>query len=338
MLQVLVPIMTGVAVLTAVLRVEAASGDAVPIRPEPIANPERAAPLASPTAVPESPEPLPVAEMSAPGALVFLDLTLPPPPPSSSASSQARPPDQPKPERVADFAKPTKPEVARPQRIDPQSIKPISPVSPDEEPKTKSLMSPKTPETSTPSLTMPTVKRIERVVRPSRRDTEIGGEILTVMERGEGPGIRIGWPARKAGRDKVRALLERCADRRLLLSAAGALWSIDGEPSESWTPPREVSGYMRILDGTEEAVARDLIDRIRQRHNIAGGQTVAVVSRAFDARLLGGLAALVGRETLERKSVGGRYRVEGDRLKIVDISVEGTTVPGAVEVVRGGRC
>lgn len=309
MLQMLVPIATGIAVLMAVLQVEAAPGDAV--------MPEPSAPVAEPQIAPS--------EVSAPRALVFLDLALPPPPVQSPPESQERARDLPKPEPVADFAKPTKP-------------KPINPISPDETPKTQSLIPPKVPVTSTPSLSKPTLKRIERVVRPSRRDTEIGGEILEVMERGEGPGIRIAWPPRKAGRDRVRALLERCAERTLLLSAAGALWSIDDDPSESWTPPRGVSGYMRILDGTEEAVARDLIDRIRQRHNIAGGQTVAVVSRAFDARLLGGLAALVGREALERQSVGGRYRVEGDRLQIVDISVEGAPVSGTVEVVRGGRC
>jgi hypothetical protein len=255
--------------------------------------------------------------------LHLVSMTLPPPPSAPAPGGSAAQP-------VAD--------ISRPQPNMPSVAKPIAPKE-DEEPRASSkVTAPKAPRITAPAITTPGITPMARVVRPTRRDARDGAALLDAMARGEAPGIRIAWPDYRAERDRLRGYLERCAGWRVLLSTGAQLWSLEEEPGTPWTPRSTTSGYMRLVGGTEATVAAELIDRIRQRHDLTGGQTVAVATRSFDARLIGGLANLLGEEAVKEAQVSGRYVIEGSSVHVSGLRVGGRPAPGAVDLGRISRC
>ena len=229
-------------------------------------------------------------------------------------------------------------EIAKPQPNTPSLTKPVAPKEGEAVRSSTKVTPPRAPAIKAPTISTPGLAPIARVVRPTRRDARDGAVLLEAMARGEAPGIRIDWPSYRADRDILRAYLERCAGWRVLLSTGDALWSLDEEPGTQWAPPLTTSGYMRQVTGTEETVASELIDRIRQRHDLTGGQTVAVVARAFDARLIGGLANLFGADTVTRNSVSGRYEIDGASVRVSGFRIGDRAVPGVVDLGRIRQC
>lgn len=229
-------------------------------------------------------------------------------------------------------------DISRPKANTPNLVKPIAPKEGEAARSSTKVTPPRAPAIEAPTVTTPGLAPMARVVRPTRRDARQGAVLLEAMARGEAPGIRIDWPAYRADRDVLREYLTRCAGWRVLLSTGDELWSLDEDPGTRWTPPPATSGYMRQITGTEETVASELIDRIRQRHDLTGGQTVAVVARAFDARLIGGLANLFGAETVTKNQVSGRYGVDGTSVHVSGFRIGDRAVPGVVDLGRLRQC
>jgi hypothetical protein len=229
-------------------------------------------------------------------------------------------------------------EISRPKPNTPELTKPAAPKQGEATRSSTKVTPPRAPAIKAPTISTPGLVPVARVVRPTRRDARDGAVLLEAMARGEAPGIRIDWPAYRADRDTLRAYLTRCAGWRVLLSTGEALWSLEEEPGTNWTPPQATSGYMRQVTGTEETVASELIGRIRQRHDLTGGQTVAVVARAFDARLIGGLANLFGAETVTKNQVSGRYVIDGSSVRVSGFRIGDWAVPGVIDLGRIRQC
>lgn len=179
-------------------------------------------------------------------------------------------------------------------------------------------------------------------IRPTVADRRRGQQLLDRIASGDGPAIVIGWPGEPAARRRLVRHLERCAGWRRLLLADGRLWRLADPAGRPWQPAAAArpSGLLRDLDGAaaDDAVAAAL----RARHNLAGGRPVAAVARHWDARLLGGLARLVGPGWGGRGPGGGdlmaRYALDGGRLSVIDIQVAGRPLPGRVDLGPLSRC
>lgn len=249
-----------------------------------------------------------------------VSIILPTPPPAAEQE----------PEPVSD--------IARPKPLAPNLVRPIAPKEDAAKGSRTKVIPPRAPAVTVPTIAPPGLAPMARVVRPTRRDARDGAVLLEAMARGEAPGIRIDWPAYRADREILRSYRERCADRRVLLSTGDSLWSLDEEPGIQWTPRESTSGYMRRVTGTEATVAADLIDRIRQRHDLTGGQTVAVVARSFDARLIGGLINLFGAEAITENQVSGRYVIDGTSVHVTGFRLADRAVPGVVDLGRIRNC
>lgn len=179
-----------------------------------------------------------------------------------------------------------------------------------------------------------------RVVRPTVADIERGRAALDRIAKGDGPTIEFGWPDDPAARRRLLRYLVRCAGWRPLLLADGRLWRAEDPAGRPWTPTPEdpPSGLLRDLDGpaADSAAAA----AIRARHRLSGGRPVATVARRWDARLLGGLGRLLGADWAAAKGGGirARYVIDGARLSMADIRVDGRLVPGRVDLGPVARC
>jgi len=289
----------------------------------------------------DSPRPRPAAGEPIEGAvagLILVDLALP-----SPVSDRSAPPDL----RTAQ-AGPTidAPRIQSPS-AKPPSVAPPTVASPGIDHPDASAPPQKTPgerhrteRPAAPGVQAPEVDRPARTVRPGLFDLRAARALLAEAERGETAPIRFDWPGRHTDRTTLRAHLTECAGWTVLLSTGTALWGPSDPPGTAWTRPPEVSALMRVLDGPigrEEAV-RDEIDRVRRRHGLTGGVPVAVVARAFDARLIGGLIRLAGKNVVGRVPVAAIFRLADGKILAGDVEVGGQPIAGAIDLGRIGRC
>lgn len=161
-----------------------------------------------------------------------------------------------------------------------------------------------------------------------------GADLLVRIETGDGPSLELGWPASADERLRIADHLARCAGLTVALLARDRLWRLGDPPGRAWVPgPDRLSRILRRADG----VGLGAIERIRVHHGLAGGVPVALVSRAFDARLLNGLARVApgGRLT---GHVRARYGLRGADLILSALEVDRRSVPGAVRLARIGQC
>ncbi|NQW09704.1 MAG: hypothetical protein HQ481_07480 [Alphaproteobacteria bacterium] len=196
------------------------------------------------------------------------------------------------------------------------------------------------PETVVPETKIPAAAPPPPEVRPTIADAARGARLLSRLEGGEGPVLELAWPERAAERDRLSRHLARCAGLVTAVLSGGRLWRASDPPGAPWIPDRRrVSGVMRQADGLAGGAAGGAAPAvIRAHHGLAEGQAVALVAQSFDARLLGGLARLVGEIPLAKGHVLGRYAVAGDRLVLQGLRVDGAAVPGRVDLGAIGRC
>jgi len=101
------------------------------------------------------------------------------------------------------------------------------------------------------------------------------------------------------------------------------------------------SGFVRQAEGRIAPAERAEADRIAARHRLApAAAVVRVFPRGVDASLLGGLYGLLGEGYAGAAAIRGRYRLDGGRLVVTDITADGRPLARAVALspVRGGRC
>lgn len=201
-----------------------------------------------------------------------------------------------------------------------------------------------TPAASNPSpassaaFEPPAPKRVVQVptVVPDAKDRTYGARLLSELEAGDGPVLELTWPDRRDDKDRLARHLTRCAGLVAALLSGGRLWRASDPPGTAWLPDRRhFSGIMRRARSMSSGSTATVI---KARHGLVEGDAVALVTRAFDARLLGGLARLVGGVRLAKGHVAGRYALAGNRLVLEAIKVDGTTVSGRVDLGAVGRC
>lgn len=162
-----------------------------------------------------------------------------------------------------------------------------------------------------------------------------GRAILRLLEHGDGPTLRIAWPAAPAGREALYRLLTRCYGMRsLLMGPGGALFAETTAPDLT-----RYSGFLRAAEGAGTAAETAALRPIRALHGAAAqsARTVRAFPRRTDAVLLGGLSQLIG-GGLSGNAIDARYAFEGDTVFLTDIRRDGQKVPGRVSLAAAARC
>jgi len=175
-------------------------------------------------------------------------------------------------------------------------------------------------------ITSPQAKRTGRV-------------LLRQLEHGKGPGIEIAWPANPRQRQRLHTLLTKCHGMRAArMSRDGRLFVADGAQGKPWSIDMDrMSGFVRQVVGTMTPAERQAVERIAAHHGgPVPGAVVRLFPRAVDAGLLGGLQTLGGLNYETGRSVTAVYFVDGARVLIGDIRVDGLRIAGGFELPRGG--
>lgn len=177
-------------------------------------------------------------------------------------------------------------------------------------------------------------------VDASNRDASArGATLLRLMEHGSGPGIEIAWPDGADARARLYDRLTDCLGMTTVVLGDGKkLFRADDPAGRAWIPNGDrYSGFMRQPEGYLAPAERRKAERIRARHDLtAGAPAVRLFPRAVDAALLGGLRRALGTRYTSAERIVGRYRLDGGRVRVVDIAADGEPVAG--RIVLGGAC
>lgn len=258
------------------------------------------------------------AETAPADPLRLASVALPAPPPLASRS------------KPASMAKPS----PRPARRIAEQETPIGvdPVAPLSSPATgvsggRTALKPIKPPTTSPR---PLIAAREREIE--------GRPLLRMLEHGEGPIVEIAWPKHRVARAKLYELLRRCHGlETVLLRDQEILMNTATDAQRVYDTDRH-SGFLRAVIGASPRREREILARLRSRHGDAGTRPARLLSRAFDARLLGGLAGLAGPGYRKANKVTARYAIAGRRVMILAITVDGRDIAGRIEIDPAKRC
>lgn len=152
-----------------------------------------------------------------------------------------------------------------------------------------------------------------------------GRVLLRLLESGNGPRIKIAWPASASAREALYRRLTQCHGMRTaILSKDKKIFLNEGPAgiANSMNLDRS-SGFVRHPDGALPTGERSVAKDIRSRHRLSGGTTIRVFPRAVDAALLGGLSSEIGSGYLKRGEITARYRIVDGRVSIGDVTADG---------------
>lgn len=171
------------------------------------------------------------------------------------------------------------------------------------------------------------------------REREIEGRpLLRMLEHGKGPIVEIAWPEHRVARAKLYELLRRCHGlETVLLRGQEVLMNSTGGTPGAFDGDRH-SGFLRAVIGASPRRETEILRALKDRHGGAGTTPARLLSRAFDARLLGGLAGLAGPGYREAGKVTARYAIAGRRVMVSAITVDGRDVVGRFEIDPAKRC
>lgn len=218
------------------------------------------------------------------------------------------------------------PPVEAPPRTVPETMLDPAPVEPPEE--TPPAQVARLPETETAPVPV------------TRKTVKEGRALLKMLETGKGPVIEIAWPRDAADRARLYNVLTGCHGMQTaMLAGKSSIYIADGAPGARWNVNRDaVSGFIRRPAGELTRAEKSAIQRIKTRHGILYATPVRLFPRGVDAVMLGGLGQIVGPGYLKYKTIRARYRLNGNRITVADIRVDGTGRPGHVALPRTGRC
>ena len=171
-----------------------------------------------------------------------------------------------------------------------------------------------------------------------KQQEDVGRPLLRLLEHGQGPLVEISWPSHAVARAKLYDLLRRChglktvllRDQEILMpAAAGAPEVFNGDRH---------SGFLRAILGPSTQREARLVQQLRTRHGAADTTPARLLSRQFDARLLGGLRRLAGPGYRGAKTVRARYAVAGKRVMVHGLLVDGRLIDGRIEIDPPGSC
>jgi hypothetical protein len=268
------------------------------------------------------------------------------PEPAPQPEPEPAPAPQPEPAARAEPPAPQSVERAAPRR----PLRPPSPADAPEESPSRPATRPvpeAAPAASPAQDPMPPAAAPAPVVRvdaAADADRRQGGVLLRLLEHGSGPGVEIAWPRGAAARAGLYRHMRRCLDLRpAVMAGDGRLYVDDAAggasgPAGGWRPDRDrYSGFVRQPRGYLAGPERTLLAALRGRHRLGrDARVVRLFPRAVDAALLGGLSRLIGADYKSAGRITGRYRLQGGRLAIEGLRVDGRPVAGTIRL--HGRC
>ena len=274
---------------------------------------------------------------------VWNAVVLPPPPPTRSARVERAPAKRVEVEEaavapLAASAKPPRPALqpeaarfpkAKAEPLPRPALKPDSSREHVEEP-IKSM---------TPKVAAEPVIEASLVHQVSAKDHASGVALMNDFMAEEGASIQLSSPDSTLDRDRLRQHLAHCYDRQLVINSDERFWRSEDPAGTPWRfDPRRYSPMLRYLDGLALSDEGRSIADIRRHHGLRNGQAVALVSLAFDRKLLGGLSSLIGAPVGKWGEVRGAFKLAGRNLLLERISVDGKAVSGRLNLGTIGRC
>lgn len=256
-------------------------------------------------------------------------LLLPPPPHAAAPAAKVM---QPKASRqVTRTPSRTKPRTKSATKITRPAIKPLRSTTvkkiPVPRPRTV-----KVPSTITPADTVQIIPALAK-----------GRALLHLLEHGAGPGIEIAWPDGATDRRQLYGELRRCYGMVVAVrDRQGRLYRVDDPPGRAWRPNIDrYSGFLRQPTGAMTRAERRDVHAILHQHGLRGGHSpVRIFPRRVDALLLAGLKNAVGTRYHADVRIGAQYQLNGRRLRVGAIRVDGRATSGRIELSRArrGRC
>lgn len=173
-----------------------------------------------------------------------------------------------------------------------------------------------------------------------------GRVLLRLLEHGQGPAIELAWPWNGPARARLYRRFRDCFGMQVALSLGpgrelgGQLFIAKGPAGAAWRPNRDrYSGFARQPSGRLAPAERDDLAAIAQHHGLRHDLTAAAAAmrifpRAVDARLLGGLDRQLAGGYGKAGSIRARYHLDGRRILVRDIQVDGRAIPGTVDLGR----
>jgi len=196
-----------------------------------------------------------------------------------------------------------------------------------------------------PGRKLSTVKvpSVESAVFIQNENTmEQGRVLLRVLEHRNGPMIELAWPRQKSRRAQLYTRLKSCYGMGVaLMDSSGRLFNTEGNPGEEWLPNMDnFSGLVRQASGIPTLEERQTALLIRKHHELGrGDMLVRLFPRWVDARLLGGLRQLAGKDRYTKaKHIRAQYIIAGKDIQIGFIQVDGRTIDGVLDFGRGRGC
>lgn len=177
--------------------------------------------------------------------------------------------------------------------------------------------------------------------RPAEVETTIadGRALLRIFEHGEGPSIEIAWPANRDERQRLFDLLSRCFGMQVAVTdGTAAIHTID--PATHRVAALDLdrlSGFVRVIQGEPLPGELRAIEQVGARFG-AGGNAVRIFPRRFDALLLGGLSRIAGPSYRKGSAIRARYALDGGRVVVTSVSVDGRLQAGGIDLTPASRC
>jgi hypothetical protein len=175
-------------------------------------------------------------------------------------------------------------------------------------------------------------------IEVSVKAARTGRQLLRILEHGKGPAIEIAWPGSSAQRERLQGVLKRCYGMRIaLIDRAGRLFRDEGPRGRKWHVDLDrFSGFVRRPNGHITVAERRDARRVARYHQgVPASDPVRIFPRAADAALLGGLAQLLGGDYQAAKTITASYRLQGLRVTVGDLRIDGRRVAGRIDLSRG---
>lgn len=151
---------------------------------------------------------------------------------------------------------------------------------------------------------------------------------LAPEQQERGPGIEIGWPESASERERLfRAF--RCLGMELAIfnQRSTRFYRLEEPIGDSWGfDPAQYSTYLRFVDTPASPEEARTFHRIAARHGV-DGHWVRIFPKVLDQRLLSQLG-----DARQAQRVRADYRLEGDRLRVQNVRINGRPVAGAFQL------
>lgn len=240
-----------------------------------------------------------------------------------------------------------------PPRIEPKKRDEQKPVMPEKQDLSKSIktkLAPKSiektkdkPQASPKPSPKPVIEQepVQQVHEVTVAQVTGGRALLRVLEHGKGPQIEIAWPKSANARNRLFSRLNQCFGMEsVVMDQSGNLFRMQDAKGQRWEINMDrYSGFLREASGQIPTGEQRLKQAILRHHgDLRAPMLVRIFPRRVDASLLGGLKGMAGEGYMQANSIRARYELQGRRVIVRDIRLNGTALQGVVALAPFKRC